>query len=68
MSSYIIDKFEKENTCVCFRWDKGETFNVNVGCFINGVQCGALLFDKTYPTKEQAKKAFKRQVLKLKKY
>lgn len=50
-----------------YRWDKGGAYAIHVGIFNQeGIQIGHI-FSNTYATKESAKRAFKRQVAKIKK-
>lgn len=74
MSSLTFETFQCEHPTYRqwhisaeYRWDKGEAYAVHVGTFNKeGIQIGHI-FLNTYATKESAKRAFKRQVAKIKK-
>lgn len=64
MSSWIFETYCKDNNYVEYRWDKGGTFAMFVGHKVNGLI--VIDYQNTYATKERAKRAFQRQVRKMK--
>jgi len=67
MSSWTFETFDLGNIHASYMWNKEGNYQVYVGCFRDHVQWGALYFNRYYATKEEARRAFKRQVNKIKK-
>lgn len=74
MSSWCFETYQSEHknnpnwhVSASYRWNKCEPYSVSVGVFDNsGIQVSSI-FHNYYATKESAKRAFQRQVRKLKK-
>ena len=67
MSSWIFETYEKGNLFAEYCWNKGNTFEVNVGHITSKGFVNVDIFNGVYATKESARRAFKRQVAKLEK-
>ena len=67
MSSWVFETYENGNLFAEYRWNKGNTYEVNVGHITSNGFVSVDLFTNTYNTKESAKRAFKRQIKKIEK-
>ena len=65
MSSWTFETYEKDNLFAEYRWNKGNTYEVNVGHITTKGFVVIDIFKNTYATKESARRAFKRKVKQL---
>ena len=74
MSSWTFETFQEQHKdypqwhiSASYRWNKGNTYQAYVGVFNEQGMEQFKIFDSVYGSKESAKRAFQRQVRKIKK-
>ena len=64
MSSWIFETYSDGNRYAEYRWDKGGVYAMLVGHKVDGLI--VVDYHNTYSSREKARQAFKRQVVKIK--